>query len=338
MLRARGASVLLAPTVATETLDEEPLRRATDALFDGPVDFVVANTAIGMRAWIAAAWSWGMGDQLHGVLCSATVVARGAKAAGALLSEGVTVGWRSPDETLAGVRDHLLDTGVAGARVAVQLHGGDQAWFSRALRAAGADVLEMPVYRWVPPPSTKPIDDLEAAVAAGELDAITFTSPPAITGLLDDRDRLRETVLAGDIICACVGPVTAAAAVEAGLPNVVTAVPSRLGAMVRALSDRIAPRAIKMALDGRDVWLQGSLLTTSESEVRLTRLERTLLIALFESRGAVLSRARLAAIAWDGEVNDHAIVTAVNRLRRKLGPAATALETTSRRGYRLHVA
>ncbi len=327
----------MAPTVATETLEEEPLRRATSSLFEQPVDCVVANTGIGMRAWIAAAWSWGMGDQLHAVLSSATVVARGAKAAGALLSEGITVGWRAPDETLAGVRDHLVAEGVAGARVAVQLHGGDQVWFTEALRAAGAAVVEMPVYRWVPPAS-KPIDELEAAVAAGELDAITFTSPPAIAGLLIERDALRNALVAGDVICACVGPVTAAAAFDAGLPNLVTAAPSRLGAMVRALSDRIEPRAIKMALGGLDIWLQGSLLTTSETQVRLTRLERMLLIALFESRGAVLSRARLAAIAWDGEVNDHAVVTAVNRLRRKLGPAASALETTSRRGYRLHVA
>jgi DNA-binding response OmpR family regulator len=37
-------------------------------------------------------------------------------------------------------------------------------------------------------------------------------------------------------------------------------------------------------------------------------------------------------------VSEHAVEVAVNRLRVKLGPAAVALETTNRRGYRLAVA
>jgi DNA-binding response OmpR family regulator len=37
-------------------------------------------------------------------------------------------------------------------------------------------------------------------------------------------------------------------------------------------------------------------------------------------------------------VNEHTVEVTVNRLRNKLGPAAVALETTNRRGYRLAVA
>ena len=37
-------------------------------------------------------------------------------------------------------------------------------------------------------------------------------------------------------------------------------------------------------------------------------------------------------------VNARPVEVAVNRLRAKLGPAAAALETTNRRGYRLAVA
>ena len=39
--------------------------------------------------------------------------------------------------------------------------------------------------------------------------------------------------------------------------------------------------------------------------------------------------------AWDAPVDDHTVEVAINRLRRKLGPAALALETTNRRGYRI---
>jgi DNA-binding response OmpR family regulator len=53
--------------------------------------------------------------------------------------------------------------------------------------------------------------------------------------------------------------------------------------------------------------------------------------------GAVVSKERLAAIAWDTTVDAHTVEVTVNRLRRKLGPAAAALETSNRRGYRIAV-
>ena len=50
-----------------------------------------------------------------------------------------------------------------------------------------------------------------------------------------------------------------------------------------------------------------------------------------------LALERLAEVAWDGPVDGHTVEVAVNRLRRKLGPAAAALETANRRGYRIAV-
>ena len=47
---------------------------------------------------------------------------------------------------------------------------------------------------------------------------------------------------------------------------------------------------------------------------------------------------RVAAALSDLVLSEHAVEVAVNRLRTKLGPAAGALETTNRRGYRLAVA
>jgi uroporphyrinogen-III synthase len=328
MLRSRGATVVHMPTVATTPADADVLRARTRQLVAHPPAVVVANTATGMRAWMAAALSWGMGDELRAAWSSAAVVARGAKAAGALLSEGVTVAWQAPTETLSGVLDYLVTTGVSGRRVAVQLHGGDQAWFSDALATAGADVVDIPIYRWVTPPVTK---------TTGDVDAVTFTSPPAVAGLLAADPALPERARDRDLVFACVGPVTAGAAADAGLPNVVVATPSRLGSLVRVLSDAMESRRMRVNLDGADVVVQGNLLTTSDTQARLTRIERNVLVALTRSRGAVLSRRQLADAAWAGDANDHAVVTAVNRLRRKLGPAAPALETASRRGYRLRL-
>ncbi|HVW31114.1 MAG TPA: winged helix-turn-helix domain-containing protein, partial [Acidimicrobiia bacterium] len=143
---------------------------------------------------------------------------------------------------------------------------------------------------------------------------------------------------AAGVICACVGPVTAAAAEAAGLPGVVTARPSRLGSMIGGLAEALAGRARSFVVAGQTGRLQGTRLTIGDDEVRLTPRERTLLEAMVSAGGAVLSKRTLSQVAWTEPVSEHAVEVAVNRLRSKLGPAAAALETTNRRGYRLAVA
>ena len=150
-------------------------------------------------------------------------------------------------------------------------------------------------------------------------------------------DGLVEALHRGAVTCACVGPVTAAAARKAGLPEVVTADPHRLGSMVRRLGEHLAARGRTLELAGTTLRHQGSRLEIDGVEARLTPRERKLLEVLLATDGAVLSKERLADIAWDADVDEHTVEVAVNRLRRKLGPAALALETTARRGYRIAV-
>src|SRR5205823_3292708 len=87
-------------------------------------------------------------------------------------------------ESNAEVLDHLLRSGVDGRRVAIQLHGEPLPDFVNALRRAGAEVVEVPVYRWTGPEDPVPMDRLLDAVVARQLDALTFTSAPAATNLL----------------------------------------------------------------------------------------------------------------------------------------------------------
>jgi uroporphyrinogen-III synthase len=292
-----------------------------------------------MRAWLASAWSNGLGSQLIDVLDSARIIARGTKAAGAFLSEGVEVSWRAPGETMAEVLEHLLYLGVDGQRIAVQKHGGDCSWFTDALVAAGADVVEVGVYHWLAPASPEPGRRLLDAVAQSAVDAITFTSPPATTALarLGGTELLRRLDDQG-VVSVCVGPVTAARAVEVGLPRVVSATPSRLGPMVRTLAEVLAARTHHLELAGVELRVQGSCLLLSDRIERLTPRERALLEVLLGSRGAVVSKQALSERAWDAAADDHTVEVTVNRLRSKLGPAAAALQTTKRRGYRLAVA
>ena len=340
LLERRGATVVCGPVIRTLPLGPEAgLQAATSDLLARPPDVVVATTAIGMRSWFASAWTWGLGERLSQCLAGAQIVARGPKAAAAVAGEGLEVTWKPIGETLQDVLDYLLARPTMGLRIAVQLAGRPQPWFAAALRAAGAEVVELAVYSWILPPDPDPASRLVDALLAGELDAVTLTTSHALTNLLDiagpRREDVRTTLAAGAVAVSCVGPVTADAAHRAGIHPAVVARPARLGVMVKALADHFASRAHHVQLAGLPATIQGASIAVAGTEVRLNRRERLLLEALLDASGAVLSKSRLADSVWNGDVDEHAVEVAVNRLRRKLGPAAPAVETTNRRGYRL---
>ena len=339
LLQRRNATVLLVPTVRAERVDDATLRSATASIIDRPPDLWVASSAAAVQGWIATAWSWGLGPALMRTLRGAAALPRGASTAGALVGEGFDVDWQSGADTLAELVDHLAGRGVAGQRVAVLLHGSDMAWFAEALRQLGAEVAEVPVYRLNTPELDPGLARLRDAAALRELDAITFTSQAAARNLaVLGGSEFLDRLAAADVVCACVGPVTARAARAAGLPGVVTAEPSRLGSMIGALAEQLGRRARRFEVAGLPVRLQGAQLSIDGREVRLTPRERTLLEAMAAAGGAVLSKRTLAQVAWTTSVSEHTVEVTVNRLRAKLGPAAVALETSNRRGYRLAVA
>lgn len=247
MLRRLGAEVLHAPTMATVHTDPVGrLRAVTEALVAEPPDVVVANTGLGMRSWLAAAADWGLDGALLGALGHAEVTCRGPKAAGAVRSAGLAVAWRAPDEQLDTVVAHLLERGVGGARVALQLHGSPSPAVVARLRAAGAEVVEVPVYHWTLPEDGAPAAALVEACVAGEVDAVTFTAGPQVRNLLELAERAGRAgvlleALSSRVLVACIGPVCAAVARDEGIAD--PAVPEhwRLGSLVKLVADRLAP-------------------------------------------------------------------------------------------------
>jgi uroporphyrinogen-III synthase len=197
-------------------------------------------------------------------------------------------------------------------------------------------VLQIPIYRVVPATASTAVDRLVAANADGQLDAITFTSSTAVDAVAARPDLVRS-LHARHVACACVGPVTAAAATAAGLGDLVVPSTHRMGSMLRVLGEHMATRGTSFEVGTVRVRHQGSRVAVDDAVVRLTPRERRLLEAMLDTQGAVLSKERLASTAWDEPVDAHTVEVTVNRLRRKLGPAAGAVETTNRRGYRIAV-
>ena len=244
---ARGAEVVHGPTMVTVDLTSDTaLREATDALVARPPDYLVATTGLGMRMWLEAAGTWGVGDELAASLASARVVARGAKAASTLRGAGFDVWWKAPEERMDQVVDHLAAEDLSRSRVAVQLFEPAAHPATAALAARAGELVEVPVYRWLLPDDRAPAERLVELAVDGGLDAVTFTSQPAVRHLFriaEDVGRgtdLREA-FAGGLLAACVGPVCAEAAREEGIAEPVWPEPNRLTMLVRQVTDLLGP-------------------------------------------------------------------------------------------------
>ena len=343
LLLRRGARVVEAMAIRiVPTQDDDELLAATRALIDEPADVVVATTGIGFRGWMEAADGWGLGEGLREQLSRAEVLTRGPKAKGAVRAAGLAEAWSPESEASDEVLARLLAEGVDGRRVAVQLHGEPLPDFTSALRDAGATVVEVPVYRWVPAEDMRPLRRLVEQIATGQVDCVTFTSAPAVVSLLRTaREERRYDAmlqrLSDDVLAACVGPVTAAPLERVGVPTVQPE-RARLGALVRTVVEEL-PRRRSRCIDTGDhrLELRGHNVLVDGTAVDLTVRQAAILAALVAGEGRVLSRADLLRQAWPDEdrADEHAVEMNVARLRGALGPAGRVVETVVKRGYRL---
>lgn len=343
LLQRRGAVVMHGPTIKTEYLaSDSELRAATHAVIATRPDYLVATTGIGVRAWLEAAQAWGLAESLMDALGETRVAARGPKASAAAHTAGLPV-WLSPSsERLDDVVASLLAEGMKGRTVAFQHYGERNASAVAALEAAGASVVEVPIYRWQRPDDTSAALRLVDSVCAGAVDAVTFTSAPAVSNLMSVArdagrdDELRTAFNERGVIAACIGPVCAESARSAGIDAPVAPGHGRLGLLVRALTDALAPRRHSLSMAGHSVVVQGRALAVDSSVVDLPDRERAVLETLLRRQGAVVAKAAiLRALGDDDAAGVPALEATVGRLRRRLGPAGPAIKSVRARGYLL---
>ena len=344
LLERRGASIVHAPAIRIIPLvDDVELRRVTKLLVERPPDVVVVTTGIGFRGWVEAAHGWDVVDELIAALGSTRIVARGPKARGAVRQAGLCEQWSPESESSAEVLERLLAEGVANLRVAVQLHGAASEWephtdICDALTMAGAQVVKVPVYRWQPPQDLRRMDQLIGMIVNAELDAVTFTSAPAVASMLERAKSLGAldelvTTLRGDVAAMCVGPVTGAPLRRLGVQ---CAHPERyrLGALARLVSDELPRRARQFRAGGHLISVRTNGVEVDGVAKAVPPAGMALLRRLLVRPGLVVSRADLLAQLPGGGGDTHAVETAMTRLRSALG-APAVIQTVVKRGYRL---
>jgi uroporphyrinogen-III synthase len=340
LLDRRGARVVHAPAIRIVPLaDDGDLVAATREVLAAPVDLVVATTGVGFRGWLEAAEAWGLPLREH--LLSARVLARGPKARGAIRGAGLVDAWSPESESSAEVLQHLLSGAegpLPGRRIAVQLHGDPMPELVSGLVRAGADVVRVPVYRWVLPEDTGPLRRLVTAIAARGVDAVTFTSAPAAASLLQvaGEEGVHSAVLAAfadAVLAVAVGSVTAGPLEAVGI-RTVQPDRARLGALAREVVAQLPARHPVLVCGPHTLQVRGHAVVLDDRLVELPPEPMAVLRALARRPGVVVPRRDLLA-ELDGGADAQAVETAVTRLRAALG--VPVVQTVAEGGYRLAV-
>jgi uroporphyrinogen-III synthase len=343
MLERQGAVVESAPALMTLSCAQDvQLREATRACIEQPPDFLIANTGVGMRGWFDAATEWGLGTELPESLRGCEILARGPKAVGAVRAAGLRESWVSGSESLDDILAHLRERDLTGTRIVLQEHGTSTSAVAAALKRQGSEVTTVTVYRSLPAADQAPLFRLVDLVADLDLDAVVFTAPAAVKVLMDvaaaaGRKQALLDALRGRVIAACVGPVTAEAFEQWGIP-VIQPARFRLGALVREIAVQLPARrhGIRLDVGGRQLVLSGAEVALDGLAVRLTPAPYAVLRALAREPGRILSRRELLSELPSGyAASEHAVEAAVARLRTAVG--ADLVRTVVKRGYRLAV-
>lgn len=345
LLERRGAQVVWAPALSVDPnrVDAGALRVVTEQIIGQKIDMFLATTGIGTRTWFDAAEEWGLLDRLLETLGGAEILARGPKSVGAIRRRGLRELWAPESEEFDDVLEHLRGRDLTGKRIVVQEHGQSLSMVAHALTRQGAEVINVVVYRVESAADPEPMFRLVETLTDGELDAVTFTSAPAVAAFMQAAGSvgLRDEVVAAfqaDVVAACVGPVTAAAFEMWGVP---TMIPdrSRTAAMVKMLQTELPLRREGLLIElagGHQLLLHGDAVILDGAEVKLSPAPAAVLGALVANPGIVVSRQALLAMLPSGTAgSEHAVEMAVARLRSALG--TKTIQTVVKRGYRLAV-
>ena len=227
LLEAAGAAVVRAPLIAAEPIAGGPEIRAALARLAAapgpgrPWLVVTSEVAVGMVG--AAGGAAGLGG--------VAIAAVGPATAAALRAYDLDADLVASGQEAESLGTELSRLTGEGTAVLVIAASGGRNVVAPLLAAGGARVEVLEAYRTVMPKGAAA--QLRAVFAAAPVDAITFTSGSTV------RHASRALVELPRCVAACIGPVTASAARDAGWTSIITAAEHTSAGLVTVLGERL---------------------------------------------------------------------------------------------------
>ncbi len=246
LVAQRGGAPFHAPVLAElPDLDHQAIGALVQSLEKRPAKLAIFQTGVGTKALFAATDTLGLTATFLKLLGNTLIAARGPKPSGALRQRGVKIDYTAADPfTTHEMLDELSGLRLEGERVIVQRYGSLNRELDAALQARGAEVIEIPTYRWSLPADTTPLEKLIERLERGEMHAVVFTNAEqarnlfAVSSRMGKQETLRNAL--NKVLVASIGPVASAALREAGVKVGLEASPPKLGALLSALDKALS--------------------------------------------------------------------------------------------------
>jgi uroporphyrinogen-III synthase len=221
MLERRGATVLRCPLVAIrDAPDPQPVLAFARAFAAGAFDDLILTTGEGLRRLLACIERHepAVRAPFLAALGKVRRITRGPKPARALRELGLKPDIPVQPPTTDGIIATLGAASLRGRRVAVQLYGAEpNIPLIEFLSAAGAAVRCVAPYVYADAADDAAVGALIARLAAGEVDAIAFTSSPQVERLFAVGPAPTVAAALARTLVAAVGPVVGAALARHGV-------------------------------------------------------------------------------------------------------------------------
>jgi len=253
LISSYGGQPVVAPAMREVPLDSnsEALQFAA-RLLDGKFDMVIFLTGVGTRAVLEVAERKYPREDFLAALRRVKVVPRGPKPIAVLRELNVTPAltvpepntWRELLQALDAARDSAPDFRLRGARIALQEYGVPNPELIAALAERGAVITRVPVYRWALPEDVAPLESAIRHLAAGEIDAVIFTTGIQVAHLFQVAGEMHlETPMRQGLrraIVASIGPTTTEELERHGTAPDLESSHPKMGFLVKETAERAA--------------------------------------------------------------------------------------------------
>jgi len=236
-LSEAGARTVLCPTLCIEPVAAmTAIDHAMDHL--GEQTWVIFTSANGVHCFMRRMDERGLDLR---AFAGSRVAAIGPATGEALAARGLRVDLVPQRYQAEGLLD-ALDADLSGQRILIPRAREARDILPETLRQRGAQVEVLTVYQAVPELADEQVAALSREMAAGHIDAVTFTSSSTVTRFIDlfAKGEAAAMLRRHHIAVACIGPITAKTARDLDLQVAVEASSFTIPGLVAALSEFFA--------------------------------------------------------------------------------------------------
>jgi uroporphyrinogen-III synthase len=245
LIERHGGNPLVTPALREIPLDDNSAAlKFGDRLMTERIDMLILLTGIGTTALfdlLKTRYPW---SSIVAALKQTALVARGPKPVTALKAFGLQPTLTVPEPNTWVDLISTLDEyrPVKGLSVAVQEYGASNPDLLEALKQRGAEVFQVPIYRWALPENLGPLRQALDKIIAGKVSVLLITNAAQVDHVMQllEKDGKVERFRAAlkKMVIASIGPTASERLHHYDLPIDLKPSHSKMGVLVKECGER----------------------------------------------------------------------------------------------------